>query len=79
MVPLYFSGKPGRNLVGQLTRLKFVVKARQPALYGLVSLSEVVPLPVSMPDDACSSMAWRRLSRTLSRVRASLLALTVLR
>ena len=27
MVPLYFSGKPGRNLVGQLTRLKSVVKA----------------------------------------------------
>ena len=43
MVPSYFSGRSSQNLVGQLTRLKFVVKARQPAPYGLVSSSEVVP------------------------------------
>ena len=80
MVTSYFSGKSGRNLVGQLTRLQSIVKAWQPAPYGTVSSSEVVLLPVGTPDDACSSVAWRRLSRTLSRaVWASSLALTMLR
>ena len=80
MVPSYFSGRSGRNLVGQLTYLNFVEKARQQALYGPVSSSEVVPLPAGKPDDACSSVAWRRFFCALSRaVWASSLALTSLR
>ena len=55
MVPSYFSGKSGQNMVGQLTRLKLAVKARQLVSYGPMSSSEVVALPVGKPEDACSS------------------------
>ena len=80
MVPSYFSGKFGQNLVGPLTCLKSVVKAQQPAPYGPVLLSEVVPPPVGTPDVAFSLVTWSRLSRALSRAeRASSLALTLLR
>ena len=78
MVPSYFSGKSGQNMVGQLTRLKLAVKARQLASYGPMSSLEVVALPVGKPEDACSSTP--PLPHSLSRaVRASSLAFIPLR